>query len=225
MALDYSPCWAWCFLSFFLFFLSILILLFLLSLCTFLCMYLFLLKPNQTSLQLYRKRRDDEEVIASREATCGICLNPIATRFGLLTGCNHSFCLQCIRNWRQAGLEYQESDVVRSCPLCRILVCLCRVTSLSLLLPFFLFYSLSFSHCIYTCMHLIAVAYIVVFCHPKWSPNCGQREEAAYDRFIQKCHEEDSMQILYGRERVSFWYSFVLFIHLSVFLFIHINIV
>jgi E3 ubiquitin-protein ligase makorin len=52
---------------------------------------------------------------------CGICYeNVIAAcgRFGLLSHCNHAFCLPCIREWRgQSGDAKRET--VRSCPLCR----------------------------------------------------------------------------------------------------------
>ena len=39
--------------------------------------------------------------------------------FGLLTDCDHAFCLDCIRSWRQAQLT---KEVVRSCPLCRVVL-------------------------------------------------------------------------------------------------------
>ena len=38
-------------------------------------------------------------------------------RFGLLTGCDHPFCLECIRKWR--GTLFQSKDAVRGCPICR----------------------------------------------------------------------------------------------------------
>jgi RING-type zinc-finger len=51
---------------------------------------------------------------------CGICFDSIAAcgkRFGLLTGCDHVFCLECIRTWRKSTSV--EKDVSRSCPCCR----------------------------------------------------------------------------------------------------------
>eukprot|EP00126_Sphaerothecum_destruens_P010195 Sdes_comp20686_c0_seq1m16219 len=61
---------------------------------------------------------------------CGICLEIIPNlstpqknsipRFGLLSGCWHSFCLQCIREWRSKDVSSRSrEDLVRSCPLCR----------------------------------------------------------------------------------------------------------
>jgi E3 ubiquitin-protein ligase makorin len=38
-------------------------------------------------------------------------------RFGLLVGCDHAFCLDCIRSWRKQA-EAQSSSA-RCCPICR----------------------------------------------------------------------------------------------------------
>mmetsp|Transcript_38461 Transcript_38461/g.74607 ORF Transcript_38461/g.74607 Transcript_38461/m.74607 type:complete len:262 (+) Transcript_38461:87-872(+) len=38
-------------------------------------------------------------------------------RFGLLAGCEHVFCIECIRQWRRT--DTQRKDVVRTCPMCR----------------------------------------------------------------------------------------------------------
>lgn len=61
----------------------------------------------------------------SEGVTCGICLevvkskaNPSEQRFGILTDCNHAFCLSCIRQWRNTS--HTQNKVVRMCPLCRV---------------------------------------------------------------------------------------------------------
>jgi len=61
----------------------------------------------------------------SSDKICGICMEGVMEkseekdrRFGILTGCNHIFCLTCIREWR-ARKEYKH-DVVRACPECRL---------------------------------------------------------------------------------------------------------
>lgn len=62
-----------------------------------------------------------EEIRLSKELECGICYdNTMAKeeRFGLLSGCNHAFCLTCVRNWR--GHTNQPKQTVRQCPVCRI---------------------------------------------------------------------------------------------------------
>jgi len=66
------------------------------------------------------KERTDAERRASESVECGICREkPMSKgrKFGLLTGCAHSFCLQCIREWR--GVVHQKKEVVRACPICR----------------------------------------------------------------------------------------------------------
>jgi len=62
------------------------------------------------------------ERLAAADVTCGICFESIVEvpgrRFGLLTGCTHAFCLDCIRQWR--GRIDLPKETVRSCPLCRV---------------------------------------------------------------------------------------------------------
>jgi len=53
------------------------------------------------------------------DAECGICYESVlgrGHRFGILTGCDHAFCLSCIRSWRGSK---GKPDVIRTCPLCR----------------------------------------------------------------------------------------------------------
>ncbi|KAG3216915.1 hypothetical protein PC129_g12244 [Phytophthora cactorum] len=62
-----------------------------------------------------------EEIRLSQDLECGICYEVIlqkGERFGLLSGCNHSFCLTCLRNWRSS--ENQPRQTVRQCPVCRV---------------------------------------------------------------------------------------------------------
>lgn len=59
----------------------------------------------------------------SREKTCGICFDIVwekdgrEQRFGILPNCNHCFCLECIRTWRQA--KQFDNKIIRACPECR----------------------------------------------------------------------------------------------------------
>ena len=52
---------------------------------------------------------------------CGICLEPVGRehnkRFGLLQGCEHVYCLHCLRTWRKEGSK--EAQDRRVCPTCR----------------------------------------------------------------------------------------------------------
>lgn len=68
-----------------------------------------------------QKRKELRERMAKSEGEeCGICMEQVkqkGTQFGLLDGCNHVFCVECIREWRQVG--QLDKSVKRSCPLCR----------------------------------------------------------------------------------------------------------
>jgi len=60
---------------------------------------------------------------ASKNVECGICLEVISNkgnRFGLMTGCDHAFCIGCIRIWRnKANDTSNPSTMVKACPTCR----------------------------------------------------------------------------------------------------------
>ena len=54
--------------------------------------------------------------------SCVICSEePVVKgrRFGLLEGCDHVFCLECIREWRKQR-ETQDRLNLRKCPICRV---------------------------------------------------------------------------------------------------------
>lgn len=60
-------------------------------------------------LQQHERAMEFSFAIArSKDKTCGICFETIMEksghekRFGILSNCNHVFCLECIRKWRQA---------------------------------------------------------------------------------------------------------------------------
>ncbi|XP_003420670.2 probable E3 ubiquitin-protein ligase makorin-3 [Loxodonta africana] len=64
-------------------------------------------------------------VQSSMDKVCGICMEIVyekpsagLRRFGILSNCNHSYCLRCIRVWRKAT-QFQ-NRVVKSCPQCRV---------------------------------------------------------------------------------------------------------
>jgi E3 ubiquitin-protein ligase makorin len=70
------------------------------------------------------------ELASSADVECGVCLEVVLSkprvgdrRFGLLTGCDHAFCLACIRSWRGhadgGGGGLDVDGAVRACPLCR----------------------------------------------------------------------------------------------------------
>lgn len=73
------------------------------------------LAEAETALQVAERSQ-------SADVACGICFEHVMekqanARFGLLTGCVHAFCLDCIRQWR-ARIDLP-NDTIRACPLCR----------------------------------------------------------------------------------------------------------
>ncbi|CAI5499164.1 unnamed protein product [Closterium sp. Naga37s-1] len=80
-----------------------------------------------------RLQRKVQALKLSSEIECSVCLErvlgkarPADRKFGILSHCDHPFCVACIRNWRAAGQESGESvpldldNAVRACPLCRV---------------------------------------------------------------------------------------------------------
>ena len=57
-------------------------------------------------------------VARSKDKCCGICMEHILEkdnhqerRFGIMSNCNHIFCLPCIRKWR--GAKQFDNQIVR----------------------------------------------------------------------------------------------------------------
>ena len=61
------------------------------------------------------------ERAVSVDVECSVCLEVVLAspgrRFGLLSGCTHAFCLDCIRTWR-ARIDVPKATA-RACPVCR----------------------------------------------------------------------------------------------------------
>ncbi|XP_027340271.1 E3 ubiquitin-protein ligase makorin-like [Abrus precatorius] len=78
-----------------------------------------------------KKEKYLQAVKDSQEIECNVCLErvlskpkPSDCKFGLLPECDHSFCLSCIRNWRNSaptsGMDINNTaNTVRTCPVCR----------------------------------------------------------------------------------------------------------
>ncbi|XP_075163822.1 makorin 1 [Haematobia irritans] len=82
-------------------------------------------KHKKECLQQHEQAMELSFAVArSMDKTCGICFDTIMEkagrekRFGILPNCNHIFCLECIRKWRQA--KQFEHKITRSCPECRV---------------------------------------------------------------------------------------------------------
>lgn len=65
-------------------------------------------------------------IARSKDKFCGICMEVVVEkqgvdqRFGILQNCNHVFCLECIRKWRQNKEKHFNNEIARACPECRV---------------------------------------------------------------------------------------------------------
>lgn len=88
--------------------------------------------PVSDAAQAAAASRAEREAALARssEVECCVCLEVVLQkpqaaqrRFGLLSGCNHAFCVACIRDWRAGGVADVASakalDHARTCPVCR----------------------------------------------------------------------------------------------------------
>ncbi|KAL9321714.1 hypothetical protein ACSQ67_009767 [Phaseolus vulgaris] len=69
-----------------------------------------------------------EALKRSQEIECSVCLERVLSKptaaerkFGLLSECDHPFCISCIRNWRSSNptLGMDVNSTLRACPICR----------------------------------------------------------------------------------------------------------
>ncbi|XP_057856240.1 E3 ubiquitin-protein ligase makorin isoform X2 [Cryptomeria japonica] len=78
--------------------------------------------------QCQRNQKRLEALRHSQEIECSVCLDRVLTKstpaerkFGILSECDHPFCISCIRSWRGntpvPGMDV--NSVLRACPICR----------------------------------------------------------------------------------------------------------
>jgi hypothetical protein len=75
-----------------------------------------------TGVSLDASGGGDDKVSADPIPLCGICMEPVIEKFGLLSGCDHVFCVPCIQTWRNGAastLSSSEKNAKRQCPMCR----------------------------------------------------------------------------------------------------------
>ena len=56
------------------------------------------------------------------DAECQVCMDHVLAtgkQFGVLDGCDHIFCLKCIRSWRATYDKRSTKHHFRTCPICR----------------------------------------------------------------------------------------------------------
>lgn len=86
-------------------------------------------EPNEKEehLQTCEKKENYLETLnKSQEIECRICYERVLSKpegdeckFGILSECDHPFCLSCIRNWRNSAPTSAIKRNVKTCPMCR----------------------------------------------------------------------------------------------------------
>ncbi|KAK4253690.1 hypothetical protein QN277_010332 [Acacia crassicarpa] len=103
-----------------------------------LCVYckkfcLYHSEPNEKEEHLQtceKKEKYLENLNNSQEIECRICFELVLSKpeaderkFGILSECDHPFCLSCIRNWRSSAptlvRRFRSNRNVKTCPMCR----------------------------------------------------------------------------------------------------------
>lgn len=93
------------------------------------CLHPFRPEERDEHLRTCQKMQKHLEALKhSQEIECSVCLDRVLSKptaaerkFGLLSECDHPFCISCIRNWRSSspasGMDI--NTALRACPICR----------------------------------------------------------------------------------------------------------
>ncbi|CAI9103117.1 OLC1v1001558C6 [Oldenlandia corymbosa var. corymbosa] len=93
------------------------------------CLHPFRPQEREDHYQSCVRRQNHLEALkCSQEIECSVCLERVLSKptaaerkFGILSECDHPFCIGCIRNWRSSspasGMDM--NSALRSCPICR----------------------------------------------------------------------------------------------------------
>ncbi|CAI9769706.1 unnamed protein product [Fraxinus pennsylvanica] len=93
------------------------------------CLHPFRPQEREEHVKTCEKmQRNLEALKHSQEIECCVCLErvlsksaPAERKFGILSECDHPFCISCIRNWRSSssasGMDV--NSALRACPICR----------------------------------------------------------------------------------------------------------
>lgn len=99
------------------------------STCGKQCLHPYRSDEREEHIKLCQKNKECLEALRrSQEIECSVCLDrvllkptPAERKFGLLSECDHPFCISCIRNWRSnsptSGMDV--NTALRACPICR----------------------------------------------------------------------------------------------------------
>nr|XP_043609691.1 putative RING-type E3 ubiquitin transferase C3H69 [Erigeron canadensis] len=97
--------------------------------CKKMCLHPFRPEEREEHKKSCEKKHKNLEALKhSQDIECSVCLErvlskptPAERKFGLLSECDHPFCISCIRNWRSSsptsGMDV--NSALRACPICR----------------------------------------------------------------------------------------------------------
>ncbi|CAN6170123.1 unnamed protein product [Urochloa humidicola] len=97
--------------------------------CGKMCLHPYRPDEREEHVKLCEKNHKRLEALKrSQEIECSVCLDRVLSKptaaerkFGLLSECDHPFCIACIRNWRSnspaSGMDV--NSALRACPICR----------------------------------------------------------------------------------------------------------
>lgn len=93
------------------------------------CLHPFRPEEREEHMMNCQKMQKHLEALkGSQEIECSVCLERVLSKptvaerkFGLLSECDHPFCISCIRNWRSSNptLGMDVNTTLRACPICR----------------------------------------------------------------------------------------------------------
>lgn len=99
------------------------------TICGKQCLHPYRPDEREEHIKLCQKNSKRLEALKhSQEIECSVCLDRVLSKpsvaerkFGLLSECDHPFCISCIRNWRSnspaSGMDV--NSALRACPICR----------------------------------------------------------------------------------------------------------
>ncbi|EAU90213.2 makorin-2 [Coprinopsis cinerea okayama7 len=85
------------------------------------CWFKHVLGPSDKSKGKGKERESADADSDGEQYLCSICFETPVT-FGLLAGCNHVFCITCIKQWRDPAaksVDVVTSGNTKKCPMCR----------------------------------------------------------------------------------------------------------
>ncbi|KAF7824542.1 putative RING-type E3 ubiquitin transferase C3H69 [Senna tora] len=93
------------------------------------CLHPFRAEEREEHMKSCEKKQKHLEALKqSQDIECSVCLERVLSKptaaerkFGLLSECDHPFCISCIRNWRSSNptLGMDVNSTLRACPICR----------------------------------------------------------------------------------------------------------